>query len=464
MTKIPYDVIGNSKSAFLIGIGGAGMSGLARVLKHRGLQVKGSDLKETSTTRDLTRQGIQVYLGQKQIYFSPEDLVIYSTAISPDHLELKTAHDRGMKVCHRAQVLASIFNQAETSIGIMGTHGKTTTSSMISFALKELGLNPTGLIGGDLVDLGTNTVLGRTDLFVSEVDESDKSHELYAPSYSIITNLEEDHLDHYKDLADLESSFQRFLTHGGSPGLVIYNNEDLILKRLVLESGKPKISFGFTPEADFYADNIELCNFGSQFDFYEAGFYSATIRLSVPGLHNVANALAALVVLIQLGLTPEQIAEPLSRFRGARRRLEIKWKSEDLIVIDDYAHHPTEVRASIKALRNVSNHLTVIFQPHRFSRTQHFCKEFGHAFQEADEVILTEVYSAGEANPGKVGVNMIYEEVRKTGHPSAQVLSKEDIPAYLLKHPKGVIAFLGAGDIGEVANEFANRFKSLNPV
>jgi UDP-N-acetylmuramate--alanine ligase len=463
MDTFDSDLIGASRHAYLIGIGGVGMSALARVLKYRGLFVSGSDLKETPTTRELNREGIPVFFGQDQIQFGDADLVIYSSAISPTHFERQAARERGFKLHHRAEILSSLFNQAKTSVAITGTHGKTTTSSMISYVLHELGKEPTCLVGGDVVNLGTNTILGGDRLWISEVDESDKSHELYAPSYAVLTNLEADHLDHYQNIGNLENSFARFLTNLRNPGVIIYNQEDTRLQRLVLESTKPRISFGLSPRADFFAQNIRFNGFGSEFDFFEAGLFSTHVRLSVPGLHNVLNALAAMTLFLQLGLDPEAIWEPLSRFLGARRRLEVKWRSDDLIVIDDYAHHPTEVRASIRALRAIGERVTVVFQPHRFSRTQYFFKEFGHAFEEADELILTEIYAAGESNPERIGVDLIYRQVAETGHPAVRVLPKEEITSYLLnrENPRGIVAFLGAGDIGEIADAFANRFKSL---
>ncbi len=463
MAAFYQDLIGSSKYAYLIGIGGVGMSALARVLKYLGLSVAGSDARESLTTRQLVREGIPVYIGQNQITFEGADLIIYSSAITADHLELRTARQMGLNVYHRAEVLSSLLNRAKTSVAITGTHGKTTTSSMISFILSELGKNPTCLVGGMIRNLGSNTLLGDPDFWVSEVDESDKSHELYAPSYAIITNLEEDHLDYYRDLKDLETSFSKFLKNPVNPGVVIYSDDDPALKRVVFESGKPCISFGLSSSADFFAENIQLNSFGSEFDFIETGLYATRVRLSVPGIHNVANALAAMTLLVQLGLDPEEICGPLSRFEGAGRRLEIKWQSGGVTIIDDYAHHPTEVRASIRALRSMGGPVTVVFQPHRFSRTQHFFKEFGTAFGDADELILTEVYGAGEENPEKIGVDLIYQEVAQTGHPAVRVMDKKEITSYLLNraHSRGIVAFLGAGDIGDIADEFANRFKSL---
>lgn len=463
MTNLNSAMIASCKRAYLIGIGGVGMSALALVLKSRGYDVAGSDLKESESVHTLRLQGIDVYTGQTELHFDNSDLVIYSSAISEDHLELKAARRLGLHVFHRAQVLAFLFNQAETAVAVTGTHGKTTTSSMISFILSELNLNPTCLIGGKALNLKTNALLGRDTLWVSEVDESDKSHEFYAPHYAIITNLEQDHVDHYPQLHDLEQSFERFLDNLRNPGAVIYWLNDPVLKKVVEASGKPAISFGFSPDADFSADNIRTSPFGSKFDLLEAGFFTTEIELNVPGLHNIANALAAITLLIQLGLDMDEIKTALGRFHGAGRRLEVKLKTPELIVIDDYAHHPTEVLASIRALKAMGEHLTVVFQPHRISRMKHFLKEFSEAFNDVDEIILTEVYSAGESNPDQAGVKLIYERMSEAVRARVRVLMKHEVLSHLKCMPKqnpAVVAFLGAGDIGEIADEFAQQFKS----
>ncbi len=458
------NLINGARQAYLIGIGGVGMSALARVLKHQGLQVAGSDSKESRTTRELMSAGIPVHIGQREVGFHDEDIIIYSSAINSDHVELKAARQSGRRVLHRAEVLSSLLNRARTSVAVTGTHGKTTTSSMISFMLAEIGKNPTCLVGGDVMNFGTNTVLGNPDLWVSEVDESDKSNEMYAPNYTIVTNLEEDHIDNYKDLDDLRASFRKFFDNVRNPGLIIYCEDDINLRNLVMESGKPHMSFGFSPSSDFSAQNIQISDFGSEFDLCESGLYVTRIKLSVPGLHNISNSLAAMALLSQLGVDIVDAAATLVRFRGARRRLEVKWQSPEIMIIDDYAHHPTEVRASINALRQKQRHLTVVFQPHRFSRTRYFFKEFGRAFAGADQVILTDIYGAGEKNVENINVKCIYDEAVASGHPSVEVIARNQILNQLLhKHPQGIVAFIGAGDIGELADELASRLKNLTP-
>lgn len=457
-------LLDNARRAYLIGIGGVGMSALARVLKHQGLQVAGSDSKESRTTRDLNSAGIPVHIGQREVGFHDEDLIIYSSAIQPDHVELKAARQCGKRVLHRAEVLSSLLNRARTSVAVTGTHGKTTTSSMISFVLAEAGKNPTCLVGGDVMNFGTNTLLGNPDLWVSEVDESDKSHEMYAPNYTIVTNLEEDHIDNYKDLNDLKASFRKFFENVRNPGLIIYSEDDTELRNLVLESGKPHMSFGFSPSSDFSAQNIRMTDSGSEFDLCEEGLYVTRMKLSVPGLHNISNALAAMALLSQIGVDIIEATSVLARFKGARRRLEVKFENADVVVIDDYAHHPTEIKASIRALRQKDKHLTVIFQPHRYSRTAYFHKDFGRAFGEAHEVILTDIYGAGEKNLENITVKCVYDEAVASGHPSVHMIQRNKILNYLLEgRIQGIVAFIGAGDIGELADEFASRLKNLTP-
>ena len=463
MKIIQKPVLNLSRRAYFVGIGGVGMSALAKVLRHRGFEVAGSDRTENRSVRELSQLGIPVYVGQKEVHVGDEDQIIYSSAIAENHLEMTAAPGKNLRIVHRAQALASLLNQAETSVAITGTHGKTATSCMISFVLAETGRHPTCLVGGDISNLGTNAILGGDEYFVSEVDESDGTQEYYAPNYAVITNVDEDHMDHYENLNDLRASMSRFLDNLKNPGLVVYYADDPILKEIVPKSGKPHLSYGLTPQANVYAERIRLEGFHSEFELFHEGFFAGKVLLSVPGIHNVLNSMAAISVLLELGLDLDEILETLFRFRGARRRLEVKLDLDQLIVIDDYAHHPAEVAASLRALTRLGKPLTVVFQPHRFSRTQYLGSRFGDAFREAHELILTEIYGAGEANPHNVTSEVIYEAVRQTKHPCVKMVPKASVIDYLLSRhsQEGIIAFLGAGDIGEVADEFARRIKTL---
>ena len=465
MKPVHASLLDPSRRIYLAGIGGVGMSGLAKVLRHRGFEVVGSDCVESRSVRELKSLGVPVYVGQKENFLQTRDLFVYSSAISSDHPEMIWAREKNLPLVHRAEALASLFNRAETSAAITGTHGKTTTSAMVSYVLSETGRHPTCLVGGDIANLGTNAILGGNSFFVSEVDESDGSQVCFTPNYSVLTNLEEDHMDHYANLEALKQSMTQFISNMTNPGLVAYSLEDPVLRELVPASGKPHLSFGWSPQADVYAERIRLEGFHSEFDLFHGGFFQGRMLLSVPGAHNILNAMGAVAVLLELGLDFDEIAEALFRFRGARRRLEVKLDVDPWMVIDDYAHHPAEVRASLRALTHLGRRLTVVFQPHRFSRTQYLGHDFGKVFKEADEVILTEIYGAGEENPGNVSSELIYQAVREENHPAVKMVAKAEVIDYLFARDSheqgGIVAFLGAGDIGEVAEEFAKRVTIL---
>lgn len=459
--------IREARRAYFIGIGGSGMSALARLLHTTGVEVAGSDLMESRTTRQLVSSGIPVFIGQKEARLDPTvDLVVYSSAISESHIEFQAARRFGLPMAHRAVLLSSLFNSAPTSVAVTGTHGKTTTSSMVAFVLKDLGRDPTCMIGGEIMDYGTNALIGRSGIYVSEVDESDQTHELFTPNYAIITNLEEEHVERYHSAQELEASFERFLSNLHDPGFVVYSSEDKVLQRLVQMSGRPHLSFGLSLEADFSAQNIELTPEGSTFDLFECGIFVTEMHLAQIGLHNVTNALGCMALLIQMGLSPEAIAGSLAHFHGAKRRLEVKYRSDRHIVINDYAHNPTKVMAAVKALKIFGKPVTLIFQPHRFTRTARFYREFALSLADCTELVLTDVYAAGEINESCITTQDILEEVIRRGHPRAHYLPKHEIVDFLSHRipSEGVIAFLGAGDIGEIANEFADRFRTFIPV
>lgn len=456
------NILNGTRKAYFIGIGGVGMSAVARVLKHQGLNVLGSDMRQSATTRALVSEGIPVQFDFCSSHLDGVDLIVYSSAIPKHDPAIQYAREHGIRTAHRAQVLASLLNTAQTSAGVLGTHGKTTTSSMISYILSELGRNPTCLVGGDILNRNTNTLLGSNGYWVAEVDESDRSHELYHLNYAVITNLEQDHVENYADMAAVEASFEKFLSHMHNPGFVVYNGEDAVCEKLVRQSGRASLSIGLDARYDFGAIDIRTTPFGSRFVLTEYGFPACEVELSLPGRHNISNALCAIALLSQMGQDLEDVCRTITGFRGARRRLEVKGISGETVVIDDYAHHPTEVAASLNALRQMGKKITIVFQPHRYSRTAFFYKEFAMALNGADRIVLTDIYSAGESNPDDIKVQMIYDELLKLQHKDAVVVSRDAILSHLHDHAhfNGVIAFLGAGNIGEVADACANCLKT----
>lgn len=462
LTIDTQNILTRAKRIYFVGIGGVGMSAIARVLKHQGYEVMGSDMRQSATTDALQREGIEVRFVFSESDLDQVDLIVYSTAIPKNDPAMLFAEKHGIAMVHRAQMLAGLLNDAMTSVGVVGTHGKTTTASMISYILSELNRQPTCLIGGDLLNLNTNTLLGSPDLWVAEVDESDRSHELYHLNYAILTNLEQDHVENYKNMQALEESFKKFLGNMKNPGFIIYNGEDALSAKLVKESGRASLSIGLDESYDFGAADIRMTPFGSQFTLYEVGFPVCRVELGLPGKHNISNALGAIALLTQMGLDLDEVCETISGFRGARRRLEVKGIVGESVVVDDYAHHPTEVAASLNALRQMNKKITLVFQPHRFSRTAFFYKEFAMALNGADRIILTDIYSAGELNPDDIKVQLIHDELLKLQHRDVAVVARDSIMSHLNDHAHfdGVIAFLGAGNIGEVADECANYLKT----
>lgn len=466
-TALLYDLIKPGKKVFFMGIGGVGMSALAVVMSGHGLIVSGSDVKRGRFIHGLERTGIRVFLTHHAEHLSGVDWAVYSSAISESNPELKEALRSGIPVYHRGEVLAALMNQA-ISLAITGTHGKTTSASLVSFLLTQLGLRPTCLVGGEILNFGTNVILGDSHLMVAEVDESDRSQLHFSPDYALITNLDSDHLDVYQTVAGLKQSFRQFVDQIKKTGSVIYCEDDSNIKEVIQDAvcGSSAVSYGLSERADFQAREIKLNGFGSRYVLFERGEKIGSAELNVPGLHNVVNSLGVIALLRRFGIRSDQFLKYLPDFQGAGRRLQVKFETEDLIVIDDYAHHPTEVSASLAALKELGKKVTVVFQPHRFSRTRYLAQEFAHAFQSADRVFLTEIYAAGELNQNQVSTSLIYEVVKASGHASVQCIPKNEMIDFLVSHrlPNEVIAFFGAGDIGDIADEFASRMQNADSI
>ncbi len=450
------DVLKPGNRVHFIGIGGIGMSGLAKVLNSIGYQVSGSDAKSSRETRELQALGVPTRIGhdfgQSDVY----DFVIYSSAVSMKNPERRGAIMRGVPLFHRAELLSALMNQA-ISIAVTGTHGKTTTSAMISYVLVKAGIKPTCLLGGRSLDFDSNVHIGDPHLVVAEVDESDRSHLFYQPDYTIITNLEEDHLDVYKNVDDLKSSFMEFVSGLKTTGHLIYCGHDERLKD-VARLAETAISYGLSKEFRFGAEEITFDGFRSKYRLYENGKKGEMITLSVPGRHNVLNSVGAIAVMRVFGLPVSSSARLISEFRGVSRRLEIKADTSKLVVIDDYAHHPTEIIASLQAIRTLKKKITAVFQPHRYSRTHLLCASFAGAFEYADRVILTDIYSAGEENVYDFDVKNLFE-LMKQKHDNVVFVPQNELMGYLSSDTSldGALAFLGAGDITEIANEFSKR-------
>lgn len=448
------------KKVFLVGIGGVGMSALARILSSSGLRVSGSDAKRSRTVKRLEDEGIQVLLGHGSSFDDRPDWIVYSSAIRKTNPDLTQAARLGIPIYHRAEVLSFLMNRV-ISLAITGAHGKTTSAAFTSFLMTQAGLKPTCLVGGEILNFGSNVLVGDPHLFVAEVDESDRSQLHFSPDFALITNLDSEHLDVYRDIADIKESFRFFVERVKAAGRIIYCLDDPHLREITSDTPAGAVSYGLSVDADFQARDISLSGFQSRYVLIERGGKIGQVALGIPGAHNVVNSLGVIALLRSFGLRYDQFLKFIPDFRGAGRRLEVKLNRKDLLIIDDYAHHPTEVNATLRAVRGFGRKTTAIFQPHRFSRTAYLAQEFSQAFRSADRVLLTDIYGAGEENPNQINVHLIYEAVKKSGHPDVQVIGRDKIVDFLVSHLDGesTVAFLGAGDIGEIADDFASRFE-----
>src|SRR6266545_1884863 len=399
----------------LVGVAGSGMSGLAGLLIELGHAVSGSDKVTTTETERLQRLGLRFHDQHRPEHADAANLVVFSSAIKDDNPILVAGRDSGKPVVRRAEALAAIM-RAKCGIVIAGMHGKTTTSAMTAHVLREGGLHPSHYVGAEIPLLGTNAHWDpRGEYFVAEGDESDGTLCCFHPEHSLILNIEEEHLDFYADLAAIEKVFEQLIDQ--TSGTVFYNADDPNAARLCAKR-KGAVSYGFSEEAHYRGIDVELRDFGSVFCVDRCGGKLGEATLNVPGEHNVHNALGVIALASELGIPFEKIAASLRKFEHARRRFEIKYESDRFLLIDDYAHHPTEIRATLRAAKSIGRRrLVAMFQPHRFSRTQALCREFGSAFDDADRVVVTDVYPASESPiPGITGRTIVDEIVRHAHH------------------------------------------------
>jgi UDP-N-acetylmuramate--alanine ligase len=446
------------RSLHFIGIGGAGMSGIALVLHNRGFQVTGSDLKPSRYTALLQSQGVPVRIGHRAGNLDHPDVVVISSAIPAHNVELQEARRRGILVVKRAQSLAWLM-QAGRGIAVCGTHGKTTTTSMISRALVDGGFDPTFLVGGELNDLGSNARHGAGDFVVCEADESDGSLLLLQPEVAVLTNVELDHHSHYLHLEDVERVFHDFLGRLPETGLLVYCGEDSRATALARKTGCRTCSYGFGPGADYQAREIVTLHPGSSFEICKDGERVALATLQVPGKHNVLNALACFATLQELGVPKEPLLSALGSFTGAVRRFQLKGTRDGVTVVDDYAHHPTELRATLRAAREGGwSRVVAVFQPHLYSRTEFLHTEFAEALDEADVAVVTDVFGAREDPwPGVSGKLIVDDLLRVAKNKPVVYLPRlASIVDYLQRTTVAgdLVLTLGAGDIHRVGERF----------
>lgn len=448
-----------------IGIGGYGMSALARVLLDMGFSVSGSDQKQSKITDKLAADGAAIYLDHQADHIAGAQLVVYSTAIPADNPELAAARESGVRLWHRSELLAHFVND-RFGIAVAGTHGKTTTTSMVAKVMDKGKLDPTAFIGGVLKEFDGNARIGRSEYVVAEADESDNTFLRYRPHMAVVTNVEADHMEHYKgDFSLLLDGYRRFLQNIRPDGCAILYADDKYLGEMTPAQVGTIHTYGLQ-NGDFRAVDLRAEGWGTRFTVTYRGKALGDVQLHVPGNHNVENALAAVAVGMELKIPFDTIAAGLAEFRGADRRFQFLLEKGGILVVDDYAHHPTEVKVTLKAARsNRPKRVITVFQPHRYTRTHYFLEEFAESFKDADKVFLQEIYAASEKPLPGVSSSALAEKIRAHGVDVEQLDDGERIVNEVvdMARPGDLIVTMGAGDVTDLGHAIAARLqKKLN--
>lgn len=442
------------------------MSGLAEVLLTLGNRVSGSDLRESQATERLRRLGGRIFIGHSEDQVDQDvDVVVISTAVKFSNPEVVRARSMRIPVIPRAEMLAELMRMKD-GIAIAGSHGKTTTTSMIATVLAEAGLDPTVVIGGRLAEWGGHARLGQGRILVAEADESDGTFLLLSPTIAVVTNIDPEHLDHYGSVAELEASFLAFINKVPFYGLAVLGLDHPRVRSLLREVNKPYVTYGWSPDAQIRGQELGVARHGlpTTVEVMSDGTKLGELTLNLPGRHFVSNALASVAVARELGIPFSTLAAALAKFKGVERRFEIKGEFRGVLVVDDYGHHPEEVRATLKAAReNFQRRLVVVFQPHRYTRTQALFHEFLSAFDDADLLVLTPIYPAGEEPIAGVRSEALYQSIRKRGHLEVRFVPERDSllsEVVSLVKPGDLFLTLGAGDIHRVGEELIRHLQS----
>lgn len=446
-----------------VGIGGAGMSGLAKIMLELGKRVSGSDLVVSANVKRLVEMGAQISIGHAVVNIHPGvDNVVVSSAIPPSNEELGAAWDRGINVISRGELLAQLMSESK-GIAVVGAHGKTTTSSMISLVLAANGYDPTFIIGGEVHDMGGNAKLGTGEYLVAEADESDGSFLKLEPYGAVITNIDNDHLDYYKNLSTMKQAYKQYISQVRAGGFTVLCTDNEHVSSLDPGSNEA-ITYGLTGDPVYKAVNLIRNEFTTEAEVLLHGRPLGKLTLSVPGVHNVQNALAAIAVGVRLGLAFGQCAAALNTFKGAQRRFQLVAQLDGIKIVDDFAHHPTEIKALFRASEGIGHRRTIaVFQPHRYTRTQFLQEEFGKAFQGADVVIVTDIYSAGEQPIDGVTAELIVQALKRNGQEAIFLNRLDDVVEYLRHQIRSgdLVLTIGAGNVWTVGKNLA---KALEPI
>ncbi len=451
------------KTIHCIGIGGIGLSAIAEILLSRGYNVTGSDMKESDMTSHLASKGARIFIGHRAENVENADLVVYSAAVGRDNPELMRAAERGVPAVTRAQMLGVLMDEYENSIAISGTHGKTTTTSMVSLILDRARMEPTILVGGNLAEIGGNVKVGHSKYFVTEACEYMDSFLSLRPRIEIILNIDSDHLDYFKDIDHIVSSFDKFAGLVPEDGLIVAYQANPFVSQ-VIKNLNNVVTFGLNENCTYYGEDIDFNENGMPaFNVKKEGRTLCRVQLSVPGEHNVLNALAAFACCHSLGVDSGIIRDTLQEYKGTQRRFDIVGTTATGVkIVDDYAHHPTEIKATLEACQNVPhNKLWCLFQPHTYTRTLALFDDFADAFQKADELILAEIYAAREKNIYKISSASLAEKIKEC-HPEKKVSfmkSFDEIADYVYQNAQNgdLVLTMGAGDIYKVGEMLLNK-------
>jgi len=452
------------KHVHFVGIGGIGMSGIAEVLLNLGYRVSGSDLRSTPITEALARHGATIFLTHAAVNVAGAHVVVTSSAVQPDNPEILEAIRVKIPVIPRAEMLAELA-RLKYSVTVAGTHGKTTTTSMIATILDRAGFDPTIVVGGLLNTIGSNARLGKGDYIVLEADESDRSFLLLTPTIAVVTNIEADHLDNYKDLEDIQSAFLSFINKVPFYGAAILCLDDPAVQSLIPLIKRRFVTFGTAAQADVSILDCVAENLGSSFTLRYNGGSSQKIRLQVPGYHNVLNATAAFSAARDMGIDSAVIAAALADFQGVARRFQIK-RRDGVTVIDDYAHHPTEIRATLSAAKSGGDfrRIFAVFQPHRYTRTMHLFDDFARAFNLADVALILDIYPAGETSIEGITTPALIEKIRSFGH--RNVLYAPDyemVESYITANVRegDAVIVMGAGSVTRLSDILSQKIPKI---
>ncbi|MFH1824719.1 MAG: UDP-N-acetylmuramate--L-alanine ligase [Candidatus Firestonebacteria bacterium] len=445
-----------------VGIGGIGMSGIAEVLLNLEYTISGSDVKDSEIIQRLKSKGAKINIGHKESNVSNVDVVVISSAILSSNPEVIYSKKNNIPVIPRAEILAELM-RLKYGIAIAGTHGKTTTTSMFAVVFNEAGLDPTAVIGGKLNVFDSNAKLGKGDYLIAEADESDGSFLHLTPTVAIVTNIDDDHLDYYHNMENLRSVFIDFINKVPFYGFSVLCIDDANIRSILSYIDKKYITYGLQKKCDVEISSFSLRDFGSSFYVKYKNKGVGRFTLNVPGLHNISNALSVIGASLELGINVNKIKNGLRKFTGVHRRFEKIGESKGILIIDDYAHHPTEIMATLKAAKNLKREKVIaIFQPHRYTRSKLLYKKFGKVFKDIDIVIITDIYPAGEKPLPDVSAELIVNSVRKYNKKVVYIKNKEDIPSYLVDVCKkdNLVITLGAGDIRKVGENFFEKLEN----